>query len=574
MERRLAAILAADVVGYSKLMGNDETGTLSTLSDIFENLINPMIEGHNGRVVKLMGDGILAEFGSVVDSVACAIEWQKIISAENGEFQFRIGINLGDIVFQDNDIFGNGVIVAARLERLADPGGILVSDDIYRQAKGNFSVNFEDMGEQNLKNIEEPVRTYRVIGEELENSLDVENTVKPAHSANPSIAVLPFENMSNDREQEYFADGVTEEIITTLSKVPNLLVIARNSTFVYKGQSVDIKQVGAEQGVSYVLEGSIRKSANRVRITAQLIDAKNGHHLWAERYDREIDDIFELQDEIALKVATEIQVELTEGEMARFRGSGTKNLEAWGEQIRAVACTRVVTKESFTEARRFAENARRIDPGYAAPLCILGFVNTVEARHGFSASRSASIAEARKCAENALAIDPYNPEAHGVLGFADTLEGFHEKAIEKFKTALDINPNHADVSVRLAITLAFNDQPEEGIKIAEKAIQLNPKYPGFYAGIYGFALRMVGRYDEAIDAFLEYSRLVTGFGHVDLVIVYALTNKMDLAKREAHQVLLHRPDFTISKWAETQLYTNSDRLRIDKDALQQAGLPD
>lgn len=336
---------------------------------------------------------------------------------------------------------------------------------------------------------------------------------------------------------------------------------------------MDVKRVGAEQGVRYVLEGSVRKFGNKVRITAQLIDATSGLHLWADRYDRAFEGIFELQDEIALKVATELQAELTEGEMARYRGSGTTNLEAWAEQMRALAKTRVVTKESYREARRFAESAAQLDPTYSAPLCTLAHINTVEGRHGFSESRSISISDARKCARKALDLDPNNPEAHAVLGFADTLEGHHDQAIANFSTALAINPNHADVSARLVVTLAFNEQFEEGITVAQNAMRLNPRYPGWYAGVYGFALRLAGRYDEAIAAFQEYGRLAEGFGLVDLVIVYTVQGDFDAARIAVDEVLQYQPNFTVSSWAKTQLYANKTRLQADVDALTQSGLP-
>jgi len=445
---------------------------------------------------------------------------------------------------------------------------------VYEGERDRIDVPFEDLGNPEVKNIDRPVRVWRWISDTSTTPSPKTGSTALSLPDSPSIAVLPFENISNDPEQEYFADGITEDIITTLSKVPNLLVVARNSTFTYKGQAVDVKQVGTEQGVGYVLEGSIRKVGNRVRINAQLIDAITGHHVWADRYDHNFDNIFELQDEIALKVATQLQVELTEGEMARFRSSGTINVEAWSKQIRAVASTRRISKESFVEARRFAEQAARLDPDYSAPLCTLGFINTVEGRHGFSESRSASITKAREYATRALALDPHNPEAYGVLGFADFLEGNHEEALDKFNMALDINPNHADVTARLALTHTFNEQLDEGIIFAQRAMRLSPKYPGWYAGVYGFALRVAGRYDEAIEAFHEYGRLEKGFGHVDLAIVYVITDELETARREASEVLRHRPKFTISRWSETQLYANSERLRVDEEALRQAGLPE
>jgi len=340
LHRRLAAILAADVVGYSRLMGIDEAGTLARLKALRRDLIDPQIAAHSGRIVKLMGDGVLVEFGSAVDAVACAIEIQKHVrerdpgGAGADPIQFRIGINVGDIIIEDGDIFGDGVNIAARIESVAAPGGVSLSEDAWRQVQGKVPAKLVDDGEHSLKNIAHLVRVYRV-------ELGSEGTAPPAATASqpvatvssvaakPSIAVLPFQNMSGDPEQDYFCDGLVEDIITTLSKLSGLQVIARNSSFVYKGRSVDVRDAAKQLGVRYVLEGSVRKSGNRIRITAQLIDAKDGAHLWAERYDRAIDDIFAIQDEITLVLATELQVKLIEGEQARLRYTTTTNVEAW-----------------------------------------------------------------------------------------------------------------------------------------------------------------------------------------------------------------------------------------------------
>jgi adenylate cyclase len=475
------------------------------------------------------------------------------------------------VIGEGLDIYGDSVNIAARLETLAEPGGICISAKVHEEVAGKLDCSFRDLGVQSVKNISRKVRVYSVRAPGTRATSPA--TTDIALPDTPSIAVLPFQNMSSDPEQELFADGIAEEIITTLSKIPNMLVVARNSTFTYKDQSVNVKRVGVEQGVRYVLEGSIRKSGNNVRVTAQLIDATNGLHLWADRYDRAMGDIFELQDEIALKVATELQVQLTEGEMARYQGSGTKDLEAWAEQMRAIAKTRVVTKESFREARRFAESAARLDPNYSAPLCTLAHINTVEGRHGFSDSRKISIADARRCASKALELDPDNPEAYAELGFSDTLEGHHNEAIASFNTALAINPNHADVAARLVVTLAFNEQFEEAITVAQNAMRLNPRYPGWYAGVYGFALRLAGRYEEAILAFQEYGRLSEGFGLVDLAIVYTVQGDFDAARTTVDEILQYQSNFTVSNWAKTQLYADKARLQADIDALTQAGLP-
>src|SRR4249920_855204 len=385
LQRRLAAIMSADVVGYSRLMGLDETGTLSRLNILRRELIDPAIAAHSGRIVKLMGDGALVEFASAVDAVTCAIEIQRQLrehdasGSEDNPIQFRIGINVGDIIIEGEDILGDGVNIAARVEGIAEPGGISISEDAWRQVQGKVTANFVDAGEQNLKNIPRPVRVYRLEPEE-------ERAAPPAawptpSPDQPSIAVLPFQNMSGDPEQEHFCDGLVEDIITTLSKLAGLRVIARNSSFVYKGRSVDIREAAKQLGVRYVLEGSVLKSGNRIRITAQLIDAQDGTHLWAERYDRAMDDIFAIQDEITLELATEMQVKLTEGEHARLHYTTTTNVEAWTCWVQGMSHHRqAVTKDAQSQARFFWERALALDPASASLNAELGLLHSFDAR--------------------------------------------------------------------------------------------------------------------------------------------------------------------------------------------------
>jgi len=570
VQKRLSAVLAADVVGYTRLMEKDSDGTVAAWQAARNDVIDPFIAEHLGRIVKHTGDGFLAEFSTVQAAVECAIALQRELAVSS--IDFRIGVNLGDIIDDGVDIHGEGVNIAARIESLADPGGIVISGGAYDLIRNRVDHRLEDMGEHVVKHVSAPVRVFRVVMDGIKSAKS--ETDQPPLPDNPSIAVLPFDNMSGDPEQEYFSDGITEDIITTLSKIPNMLVVARNSTFVYKGKSVDVKLVGAEQGVSHVLEGSVRKAGDRVRITAQLIDASSGNHVWADRYDRKIEDIFELQDEITLKVVTELQVELLEGEMARFRGNGTKNLDAWSHQVRAVACTRVVNRENFAEARRLAERATQLDPEYAAPLCTLAFIHGNEGRSGWSPSREASLSNAQEYSMRALALDSENPEAHGSQGFADMIEGRHDDAIKKLKIALELNPNHADIAAYLAITIAWNGQPEAGINYIEQAMRLSPFYPAWYLGIKGFALRLTGQYEEAISAFRDYGNRQSGFGHIDLAIIYVELNNIDSAIIEAEEILRHRPEFSVKKWAETQMYRTDERLQKDLDALRRAGLPE
>lgn len=366
IQRRLAAIMAADVVGYSRLMGEDETGTLAALKQHRAALIDPTIAEHQGRIVKLMGDGVLVEFASVVDAVECAFNIQRSMMERNADtpdskrIMFRIGVNLGDIIIEGDDIYGDGVNVAARLEGEADPGGICISGDTYRQVVGKIDIAFEDLGERTLKNIAAPVRAYRWHSGKSAAQAETA-TPPPPPPDKPSIAVLPFDNMSGDTEQEYFADGLVEDIITTLSKIPDLLVVARNSTFTYKGQAVDIKQVGREQGVRYVLEGSVRKVGQRIRVTTQLIDATTGNHVWAERYDRELVDIFDLQDELTREVAIAMQLKLTSGAQAEYWTRSTESVAAWEQLMKGTELFLRHTKADNRQALDHFERAMALD---------------------------------------------------------------------------------------------------------------------------------------------------------------------------------------------------------------------
>jgi len=579
-QRRLAAIVSADVVGYSRLMGVDEEGTLAAMRAHRAELWDPTINEFGGRVVGTAGDAILVEFASAVAAVECSAAVQRGMAARNAnvpddrQMLLRVGVNIGEVVVDGDTIYGDGVNVAARLQAIAEPGGIAISGNVQEQIQGKLDTVFEDAGPHNVKNIARPIHVWHWRAAMAEGAAKQSVSQPLALPDKPSIAVLPFDNMSGDPEQEYVADGITEDIITALSKIPNLLVVARNSTFVYKGRAVDVKQVGAEQGVGCVLEGSVRSAGDRIRITVQLIDAASGHHLWAERYDRKIDDIFALQDEISLKVVTELQVELLEGEMARLKASGTKDVEAWGAQVRAVACTRVVTKESFLQARSHAGRAAEIDPDYASPLATLAWTHVVDGRFGWSGSRDGALDQGQAFAARALALDPENAEARCALGIAALYQGRHAEAIAQLKTALDLSPNHADLTFFLGVAHTWSGEPEVARTLVEKAMRLSPFYPAMYLGPFGFALRLAGRYDDAIAAFREFGRRQPGSGQVDLVIIHVETGQNDAARREAEVLLRYQPDFTITEWAETQLYR--DRSQYDRDiaALRAVELPE
>jgi adenylate cyclase len=579
LQRRLAAILSADVVGYSRLMGIDEAGTLARLKALRRDLIDPEIGAHSGRVVKLMGDGMLVEFGSAVDAVACAIEIQRLVrehdagGSEDHPIQFRVGINVGDIIIDGNDILGDGVNIAARIEGVAAPGGISLSEDAWRQVKGKVAANFIDSGEHSLKNIARPVRIYRIeLGEEGATKSAAPASVLPDK---PSIAVLPFQNMSGDAEQDYFCDGLVEDIITTLSKLTGLRVIARNSTFVYKGRSVDVRDAANQLGVRYVLEGSVRKSGNRIRITTQLIDAKDGAHVWAERYDRALDDIFAIQDEITLVLATEMQVKLIEGEQARLRYATTTNVEAWTYWVQGLShFHQAVTKESNSRARFYWERALAFDPASASLNAMLGFLHSVDARFGWWDDRETALGKARAYADRALEIDPGNADAHITSGCVFTMRERYDEAVADGRKAVELAPGSADVASLAGFILTHSGYPEEGVVQSEKAIALNPNYPAVYLGGLGDAYRHAGRTEQAIAAFKAYHARSPGFGLTDLVIIYQEMGRAEDAKRTTEQLMAARPNFTIAAWLQTQ-FARRDKARVEADtaALRAARLP-
>ena len=586
VERRLAAVLAADIAGYSRLMGADEEGTLARLKAARKTLVDPQIAGHRGRIVKTTGDGMLAEFASAVDAARCAIEIQRGMAEQNNgvpqdvRIEFRIGIHVGDIIIDNNDIFGDGVNIAACLEGIAEPGGICLSDDAYRQIRGKVDIALDDMGPQTLKNIAEPMRAWR-------NQLAGQQSVVPpsgstaslphgfAFPDKPSIAVLPFQNMSGDPEQEYFCDGLVEDIITTLSKLAGLRVIARNSSFVYKGRSIDIREAAKQLGVRYVLEGSVRKSGNRIRISAQLIDARDGTHLWAERYDRAIDDVFAIQDEITLMLATEMQVKLTEGEQARLHYTTTTNVEAWTYWVQGMSYRRqAVTKEASSQARIFWEKALALDPASASLNAMLGFLHCLDARFGWWDDREIAIGKARAYADRALEIDFGNADAHTALSLLLLMRRRHDEAVAETRKAVQLAPSAADTADLASYVLTASGFPEEAVVLSEKAMALNPTYPAVYLGVLGNAYRLSGRTEQAIAAFKAYHARTPGFGLTDIVIIYHQMGRSEDAQRAAEQLLVGRPNFTIAAWLLTQLsHRDTAQVEADTAALRAAGLP-
>jgi TolB-like protein/Tfp pilus assembly protein PilF len=589
LERRLAAILAADVAGYTALMGADEAGTLERLTGLRQDFLEPLIGDHHGRVVKLMGDGILVEFASVVDAVACALAWQAGVAERDGALKFRIGINLGDVIVEGEDIHGDGVNVASRLEGLAEPSGICLSSDAYRQARGKIEAEFEDLGEQELKNVAEPVRVYRLVVEKAYQATQVA-TPESAFEAEigldfsvpdyPSIAVLPFTVMSADPEQEFFADGVTEDIITALSKISRLLVVARNSTFTYKGKAVDVKRVSREQGVRYVLEGSVRKSGNRVRVTAQLIDANTSLHLWADRYDRDLEDIFAVQDEITREIVTALDVQLREGEQHRVWSRGTKNLEAW-------ECVRLATDdvlggsaEAQPRATELIERALALDPDYAIAWVMRGWLYFTEADVGGGLGDRERFEKAQagafRCGRRALELDPDCADAYGMLALTHLNAGEHDLAMEMSEKAISLAPNNVELLGGVAsAVMRKSGQPERGAELVKKAMRLCPFYrPGMLRALAN-NYRLSGRLEEAVACYRESLKRETGYlaAYVNLASALGELGRQEEAREAAREVLRQEPQFSISAYAKGLSYRNPADLERIVEGLRQAGLP-
>jgi adenylate cyclase len=479
--RRLAAILAADVAGYSRLIGADEDGTLGRLREIRTELIDPIIAAHHGRLVKTTGDGLLVEFGSVVDALRCATEVQREMLARNAtvpsesRIDYRIGVHQGDVAVEDGDIFGDGVNVAARLEGLAEPGGICVSARVQEDAAGKLDLAFEDMGEQRLKNISRPVCVYRVRGSQTAGAPI--GVVQPSLALpdKPSVAVLPFTNLSTDPEQEFFGDGIAEDVITALSRYPSLFVIARNSSFTYKGRAVDVKQIGRELGVRYVLEGSLRKSGNRIRVTAQLVEAETGKHVWAERYDRNLADIFAVQDEITEAVTIAVAPAIADAEQQRAMRRPPGSLDAWAAYQRGLWHLEKATVSDDAVAERFFLQAVDLDPSFADAYCGLA-----ETQHRAAlVFNTRALADAQNSVERsarlAVALDDNNAAAHACLSVALFLRGDHHGALVEAERALASSPNLASGYWRKGQALIFSGQRQEGLGDLQTSIALEPR---------------------------------------------------------------------------------------------------
>lgn len=674
VKRKLTAILSADAKGYSRLMGEDEVGTIRTLNT-YKEIMASLIQQHHGRVVDAPGDNLLAEFSSVVDAVQCAVEIQKELKTRNGELpenrrmEFRIGVNLGDVVEEGDQIFGDGVNIAARLEGLSEAGGVCISGSAYDFIGKKLSLGYEYLGEHTVKNIEKPVRVYRVLMEpEAAGKVIGEKKAKPRQwqmatmglvigvimvvaaiviwklytpstpqpeviskekitaslpekpsstvlpSAEvvpkekgippspekvskpvappapkvevaskekmafplpdkPSIAVLPFVNMSEDPKQEFFADGMTEEIITALSKGPNLFVIARNSTFIYKGKAVKVKQVSEELGVRYVLEGSIQRSGDRIRVNAQLIDALKGHHLWAERYDRDVKDIFAIQDEITMKIITALRVKLTSGEMIHVLAKGAKNIDAFTKYLQAVDLWTRLTKEANAQARKLLEEAIALDPEYPGPYIGLAKTYGMDVFLGTTQSPEQSMAKAFELAQKAISLDNTNEAAYSVLSWLYATKRQYEKAIAESERAISLNPNSAESYMRLGLVLAYAGRAEEGIPYMQNALRLNPfPSPNYFSNL-AIIYCESGHYEKAIEAAKRVlqSEPNSPISNVTLAISYIRLGREEEARAAAAEILRINPKWSLDRYAKIAPYTQPQVERNIED-LRKAGL--
>ena len=623
MERKLTAILAADVVGYSRLMEIDEAGTLAALKSHRADLIDPEIAKWRGRIVKLMGDGALVEFASVVNAVSCALAIQEGIAGRNESLPedrriaFRIGVHLGDVMIEGDDIYGDGVNVAARLEGLAEPGGICISQQAFDQVETKLDLAYEDLGEQRVKNLARPVRTYRlrsggevspepvatkrrglsvnqIIGSAVvvlfivaglmlgwwqpwvseEEPASVEHMALPLPDK-PSIAVLPFTNLSNEPSEQYFADGMTEDLITDLSKVSGLFVIARNSVFTYKGRAVKIQQVAEELGVRYVLEGSVRRAGGQVRINAQLIDATTGGHLWAERYDGTLDDVFALQDEVSRKIVSALAVTLTPDEQQRSN-QAQASPEAYDLLLRGLERFRRFTREANVEAREYFERAVEVDPDFARAHADIALTHAEDIFHGWSESPERSSRLALEKAQYALTLDDNSRVAHFALAFTYLNMMRYDEALAANQRVLELNPNHAEGHAQRGLILSHVGRPAEALEAIRIAMRLDPRHPFFYVWILGQAQFLLKQTEEAIAQFEKSIESNPDFaiGHLMLASAYAHVGRIEDAQWEAEEILVLLPDFTLTAEREKAAYKDPAHLEYYLEGLRKAGLPE
>ncbi len=577
IQRRLAAILAADVAGYSRLMGEDEEGTLAALTGHRVELIEPCLTEHGGRLVKTTGDGFLVEFASAVDAVRGALAFQDGMRARNAgteedrRLRFRIGVNLGDVMVQDGDIFGDGVNVAARLEALAEPDRIVVSGKVHDEVRGKVDAAFDDLGPQQVKNIADPVPAIA----DRANAGEAEPAQDPAVPDRPSIAVLAFDNMSGDPEQEYFSDGIAEDIITDISKISGLFVIARNSSFAYKGETVDVKRVARELGVKFVLEGSVRKAANRVRITAQLIDGSTGGHLWAERYDRVLEDIFAIQDEITQHIVDALKVELDLDEKARIGGPATTSIEAYDFALRAREMLLRHVPEDNAEAAKLYERSIALDPDFITAHTELALTLYTAYLNGWNDDIDATLERGRQLASRAVELDPSDPQGHWALAYGRLWRRDLAGALEAIERAAVLGPNNAEVHATRGYILSYASRPAEAIESLKTSMRLDPQHPRIWLHFLAHAYFVEGNYVEAASLLKRRIRLQpeTDISRVLLASCYGHLGHEADARREWNEVLGINPDYSVERKARILPYANPADWDRFVEGLRKADVP-
>jgi adenylate cyclase len=622
-QRKLTAILSADVKGYSKLMGDDDETTVNTIT-AYRKIISGLIQKHQGRVVDTPGDNILAEFGSALNAVKGAVEIQSTLEIENGKLLenrrmvFRIGINLGDIIHRDECIYGDGVNVAARIESLAEPGGICISRGVYDQVKKKIRQGFEYLGEHSVKNINEPVRIYRIllapedegriVGEpkaaptKLKKSASVaiamllivsvvliwvfyprDPEIEPASVEKmvqpwpdkPSIAVLPFDNMSADKDQKYFSDGFTEQIITSLSKIPYIIVIARQSSFAFRDKQMTVQQIAKELKVKFILEGSIQRSNDQLRITAQLIDATSGHHIWAENYDRKIKDIFVLQDEIAMKIMAGLQVNIAYESHGRYATVKTTNLKAYEKIIQGSELFLRRTEGDTLQARKLAEEAIVLDPDYGIAYTLLGWTHLDDIWFYRTKDRAISLKKAEQLAHKAMELSGRDPTAHRLLGCVFMLRKQYENAIVEMQKAVELSPNSASSIFLYGLVLRFSGRYDEAIPLMEKAIRLNPITPINYLNNLAWSYALSEQYEKAIPLWNKAIKRNPDylFAYSGLTCTYQLLGNEKKAREAAAEVLRIKPTYTTAQIEEFDINNIEQKNRL-LEAYHKAGIPE
>ena len=579
MERRLTAIFAADVAGYSRLVGADEEGTIDRLGAHRRELIEPKIAEHQGRLVKTTGDGVLAEFASPVKAVRCAIDVQHGMAARNADIpegqriEFRIGINLGDVVVEDGDIFGDGVNVAARLENIAEPGAVLISRAVRDFVTDTAELALEDLGERELKNIAKPVQVFRIAPPA--QAAAAAQAPAPALPQKPSIAVLPFTNMSGDPEQEYFSDGMTEDLITDLSKISALFVIARNSSFAYKDKAVKVQEIGRDLGVRFVLEGSIRKSGNRVRITAQLIDAESGGHLWADRFDRDLTDIFATQDEVVERIVRALAVTLTQGEAARLRRRGTENVAVYETWLRARQLLSGSTRETVAQAKAMYRRAIELDPNFAAAQAGLALATIADYVSDWAPDPAAALDEAERWARRAVELDDSEPVGHMALGSVMLWRRDHEGALAEFRRMIELDPNFAQGHSATGLVLMYAGRSAEALEAFAVAKRLDPHHSSIVLHFVAQANFSLGNYGTAAKQLLERISRTPGTdsSRMMLAACYGHLGRIEEARAAWAELMKVNPNFSFEQRERVLPYKDPRDFTRIAEGLAKAGLP-